>query len=700
VSTAAAPGRPARSWIDRLLAALPIAGLVLVIVTFYGYEAWLRRTPWLFSDEDEWAQISRAIAMTGHAARRGVPTPYKSLYAYLIAPMWWFKSTHTAYAAIKYLNSIVMAAAALPTYFLARMMVGKRAALAAAVLAIAIPAMSYATFLIPEPLAYPWFALSSWLIVRALTTKRRRDIALAIVCTLVAVKVREELVVLVPAFALAAAGLWVTGPRGRALRKDWTRWDTAGALVLLTGANVLLNRILSDHSYQWNVTSEFYKDRMVNLGLDAASAFAIGLGLLPVIGGLTSLRLPERKGDPAYRAFCAFLATSTIFVGLYTATKAAYISTTFSTLTEERNLFYLSPLMLVGTMLVLEVRVFDWRLLTVASGFVLYLALERPYQLGYPYYEAPGYSILAIVNRNFDWTLSATHWALFLAWAVGIALLLAARRHISMRVLLTTLLLAWLLTGEIGATAGDLSFGSHAVSYLPPTFTWVDRLTHGQKVTYLTVPVSDDNDFWLTEFWNRDIAHVDGLGGPGPGPGPYGGPSLLSPDGELSEDTGTPYVLTNNGVTLQAQVVKSYNAMILYRVHGVWKLHDNTTGVYPDGWMGTTAAWTYFPVGTPGVLTVDLRRTGFNGTSPFGHATIVVGTVKLDVNKLPVIKDVVAIRHAIVTNGANSDVKVHIHLATTPLRVRVTIPQYFVPSASDTRHLTAQVEFSFKPDKP
>ena len=56
-----------------LLAAFPVLVLALVIFVFYAVEAWSRKTPWIFTDELEWTQISRSIAATGHAARRGDP---------------------------------------------------------------------------------------------------------------------------------------------------------------------------------------------------------------------------------------------------------------------------------------------------------------------------------------------------------------------------------------------------------------------------------------------------------------------------------------------------------------------------------------------------------------------------------------------------------------------------------------------------
>ena len=108
----------------------------------------------------EWTQISRSIAATGHAARRGQPVSFKSIYAILIAPFWWIHSTAVAYAAIKYANVVIMTFAAVPTYLLARMLVSRRGAIAAALLAVAVPAMSYVTTIIIEVAAYPYYALA------------------------------------------------------------------------------------------------------------------------------------------------------------------------------------------------------------------------------------------------------------------------------------------------------------------------------------------------------------------------------------------------------------------------------------------------------------------------------------------------------------------------------------------------------------
>ena len=77
-----ASARPApveRTFADRLLAAVPLLSIFLWLSIFYAVEAWAHQTPWLFGDELELSQLSRAIAATGHAARRGEPHSFDTL---------------------------------------------------------------------------------------------------------------------------------------------------------------------------------------------------------------------------------------------------------------------------------------------------------------------------------------------------------------------------------------------------------------------------------------------------------------------------------------------------------------------------------------------------------------------------------------------------------------------------------------------
>ena len=84
MSRAAAPALPSRSapafatLLDRFLAAVPLLVGVLALGVLYAWLAWQHKTPWLFTDELEMTQISRAIAETGHPARRGVAYQFTS----------------------------------------------------------------------------------------------------------------------------------------------------------------------------------------------------------------------------------------------------------------------------------------------------------------------------------------------------------------------------------------------------------------------------------------------------------------------------------------------------------------------------------------------------------------------------------------------------------------------------------------------
>ena len=280
----------------------PWAALVLGILVFYGIEASLRRTPWLFTDELEWTQLSRAIAATGHAARRTEPHSFESLYSFLIAPAWWIHSTASAYAAVKYINAVVMCLTAVPAYLLARMLVSRGAALAVALLSIAIPAMAYATSIVPESLAYVWFTAGALLAVRLLAAPSVGRAVPAVLVAVAGLKVRSEFVALPAILVLAAAALWVVSRAGTGI--PWRRVAiAAGGLVAFA---VLFDVLVVQHVQTWSF-GQYFNHHTVRQGSLAMGALVIGLGFLPVIGGIASLWLPERAGDPAYRAFAAYL---------------------------------------------------------------------------------------------------------------------------------------------------------------------------------------------------------------------------------------------------------------------------------------------------------------------------------------------------------------------------------------------------------
>ena len=132
-----------RSPLDRFLGAYPLAVAFIGLLILYAWQTTKHSTPWLFTDELQWAGLSRGVAHHGSPELRLVHAHAGSLYAYLIAPAWWLGASSHAYAAAKYINAAVAAATVVPAYALARFVVPRWAAFVVGVAAAAIPAASY-----------------------------------------------------------------------------------------------------------------------------------------------------------------------------------------------------------------------------------------------------------------------------------------------------------------------------------------------------------------------------------------------------------------------------------------------------------------------------------------------------------------------------------------------------------------------------
>jgi len=309
--------------VDRFLAAVPLLSIFLWLAIVYVIEAWAHKTPWLFGDELQLTQLSRSIADTGHAARRGAPYSFTTVWSYVLAPAWLIDNLHAAYATVKYLTVIVMTATVFPAYGIARLVVGRRPALFVATASAAIPAVAYSSMIVEEPFAYFFSTLALFLILRAFVTPSRWWIGVAVLASLIAPLVRGELAVIPAVFLLTGSFLVWRSEYFTAWRKSWGRWDWVGFVTLVVGAVVIVSAVLGHRSLEWNYSTRLYKDRMLDLGLNAAGALTIGLGVLPVVAGLASLwRTPGERVTRELRSFRSLLLAAIIRFGLYTAVKA------------------------------------------------------------------------------------------------------------------------------------------------------------------------------------------------------------------------------------------------------------------------------------------------------------------------------------------------------------------------------------------
>ena len=138
---------------------------------------------------------------------------------------------------------------------------------------------------------------------------------------------------------------------------------------------------------------------MFTYGLWAFGAFAIGVGVLPVLATLFWL-LGARLRTLDERVLLGTVTGSVIAFGLYTAAKASFLSTTLAVRVEERNLIYLAPLAFVVT--ARWATVGRTRLVpgAIAVAAVAYLLATTPYHSNEHFYsDAPGLAILQWMNR-------------------------------------------------------------------------------------------------------------------------------------------------------------------------------------------------------------------------------------------------------------------------------------------------------------
>jgi hypothetical protein len=708
-------------WLDRLWRVLPVLVPFLLVAVAYAWQASRQSTPWLFTDELEFTQLARSAADTGELARRGEPLQGQfSLYPYVTAPAWWIDDTKDAYEMVKLIGVIAMSLAFFPAYGLARMLVSRPAAVLVALATVSIPAFVYTSLIIEEPLAYFWSTLSLYLVVRSLVLRTRGAVAFAVAAALVAPLVRDELIV-IPA---VLAGGWAIAAWGSErllrLRRTWSRADYVGVALLLLGAILVLNELYSGRSPDWDTSTRHYKDRMIEYGLWAGGAFTIGLGVLPVVAGLATLWRPRDEPDTReLSAFRSVLWLAIVGFGLYSAGKAAIISTTFSTRVVERNLIYLAPLLFVATAMVFEHRRVRVAALAVSAAFVAYLIVATPYNMDTRLYsDAPGLAILAAANRAYGWTPEYAEtvllWMLLAALAIVAAVVfLRGRLSRSIAIAAALLTLGWNVTGEVNAARGSTAFADQLMAHLPQPPTWIDRATGGEPTLYLGQKIADPNGLWLLEFWNRSIRLVRSLDGSAPGPGPALTPDLLNSEGELAADPGYRYAVAETSIELVGKPLRTEGGWRLYEIDPPLRLASSTRGIFGDGWIGSnkednrvSAGYSRFvdPNPAPGTMFVTVGRKAWcSDKDKPGHVLIRAGTLKLGPEKNGVIDRV--------TDEAGWQVRAcsertfPLAVPPAPFHVEIAVEPTFSPylldpkTQSDRRRLGAQVSFDWRPGK-
>jgi hypothetical protein len=518
-----------------------LAALAGISAVWAGIASWLavdfsgRITDWaVMSDELLYTKLAVAIADSGSPIPELHGTHVEilnQLYPLLLAPLFVGSDVPGAFHAAHVLNAVVMASACIPAYLVARQVIGRVWSVVVAALSVTVPWMVLTGVLMTESAAYPAFL---WAVLACLAAVRspghRRDL-LAVAGLVLAVLARTQFVVLalvlpvavfVDALAAAPPGSILHRLRAAA-RTSVERHRLLAAAYLVAAAVIVAVAVLGSIGDALGVYSSTLHGSVLPSGVWRATtthldAVAIGCGLVPlVLGGGWMLAAAT---DLRERRDASFAVFGLLTVAVLTVETASFdVRFGGQQIVRDRYLFYVVPLLLVGTAKALDTRAWRRVALGAAAVTVFFAAtvhwLDLPTGTAY-WVDSPE----RIVNGNLADQSGSLSTPAFAALAGGLlgAVLVAALAVVPRR-LLAIAVVAFLAPftvlstrSEIDAVvAGNSSSGRPLAGPSGTLLDWIDTVLPGGP-TAAMIPFAQSPEFaldavrwWDVEFWNRTV---------------------------------------------------------------------------------------------------------------------------------------------------------------------------------------------------
>jgi hypothetical protein len=528
----AAPAPPRRASPLRPPPWALLAAIVVLSTIARGLAGALVPTPWIDPDEVIYAELGRSLWSTGHLTLLGAPTAFYSfVYPALIGGPLSLHDQELGYALLKWLQALVISAAAVPVYLWGRRLAGTRWGLVAAALTVAVPGLAYSGLLMSEVAFYPLVVVVAWTWARALERPSVGRQLLAVATIGVALVTRVQALVLLPALPTAIA-LLLLFQRSRSVRRYWPALVGIGALAAGWAAWQLAGRsaptralgayeAAGETSYSVGSASRFvlYHVADVLLLTGVVPACVVALLVIEAVRG----REPRRDRQAALAVICAISAWFVLEVGVFASRHVGFLA--------ERNLFALAPLFFLGLATWLAQGAPRPRapLAVVAAGALAVVAAVPVGKLATRAALPDTFSLIPLYRiEHAVPQLDPRPLLIDAALAALCALCLASRRRLW--IIPTTLLLAF--TGlSIAASATVVSEARAVNAKLVGSSNrdWIDDHATG-PVAYLYAGEAYWNAIYENRFWSRRIERVYTLPGP-----PVPGPLPTSPVGPLAD---------------------------------------------------------------------------------------------------------------------------------------------------------------------
>jgi hypothetical protein len=689
-------------------APLVLAGLMLLAFVF---RTWLNgrvEAPWIMADELTYSEMAKSFASGEGFEVRGLPPSTRTLYPALISPAWLFDSVQTAFSAAKAINTVAMTLACVPLYLWARRILSEGWALAAATLLLLLPAFAYTGTIMTESASLPLFLLALYAFARALESPTSAWQIAAVAAVLPAVAVRVQGLVLFPVLvsAIILDSLIAAWAGAGSLRRFVARLRvfavTGAALLVLMGAYVTYALVSYKHladglsGYSGLADLDFSLREGFRWTLIHAGELVIAVGFLPASAFLLlAAGWMRRDRPPAERAFVCVTAAALLWI----VPAAGFFASRYSQRIEERNMFYVEPLLLLALVAwVARGAPRPPRATAVAVVIPAALLTTIPFERLFnqaAVWESFALLPLVRVSTLVEGGIDALRVLVALAAAAAALLLVFVPRRIAAAMIgavgLFLGLSAWSVSGALRDQAHrtHLEAGSAEASWIDSA---VGRRAEAPFI-FTTDLAPNPHLLWQTEFWNRSVGNVYLLDAVNT----TGLPAMRTTiDGRgrvVSVEDGKHslfprYVVAQPSVGIAGDEVAHSDRLVLYRIRGPLRIEHRVDGIFSDGWSGSDATYTNF-AGDPGTVRVEVGRPGWGGPD-------IPGMVTIDVQRLDTGRRVTVARW-VVHNLSKRTLRLRAPAA--PFRVDVRTQPTFSPSQygfGDQRQLGAQVAFGFE----
>jgi hypothetical protein len=489
--------------------------LIALAIVIYAVLGSRLPMPGTFPDEFLYGHLARGLANGEGFDWRGQEQPMRAaLYVYSVTPAWLLADGANAYKIAKLESAIFCCLTALPVFLLARTLVTRRLALAAAALTLAGSWMLAAGGVLTENLALPLATAALAYAVSALRNPGSRASWLALAFAVLATWSRMQLVVLIPVVIAAHAA---DAARAGA---DWRARLRAHRNVLLAGGAglvaLLIGLIAAQDTFAGIYSDVLHYRPSLGTVLKKTGVELIGLtamcGFLPVLLAAALAFSPRAWADDAVGPLLIVFWLSALALALASGFFLAGLAIVPWGI--ERYMGYAAPIALLLTVVAFaRPDIVTRRTLGIAAGASLLLLLA-PALKDVSEERAVG----ATIRRVHDIAGGASAGVSLLAIALltcGVAALLMSRMRSRAAIGIAALMLVVLAVQSAAAWNQTIDLRRGYRAAFASDLEWVDHNSH-EPVAVLEA-VRNALGFEQYDFFNHKIERYYASQVPPPG---------------------------------------------------------------------------------------------------------------------------------------------------------------------------------------